>query len=176
MNARSRHDGWRERVFFALCPVYWAQKGRPSSSKSFSCTLCKAWGTHPVNWLPWSHSSRRVGEIAEFRRDISFQLVVAEVQVFQVGEFGGYLAAQLVVVEDQISQVGEVAEFGLDLSSQLVVAEVQVFQAGEVAELGWDRAGQSVVPKAEPFDAAGGVCADAVPFSDWPVAEPVGGG
>ena len=94
----------------------------------------------------------QVGEVAQLRRYLPAQLVLAEVQPFQVGEAAQlqrYLPPQLVPPEVQILQLGEVAQLRRYLPAQLVPLQVQF------------------------GDAAVAVSGDAFPLANRHVAQPV---
>ena len=94
--------------------------------------------SHPLNWFLAEAQPCQAGEVAQLRRYLSAQLVIAEdshSRLARLPNSGGISPAQLVPAEGQPCQVGEVAQLQRYLSAQLVLAEEQHFQVGEVAQL-----------------------------------------
>ena len=103
------------------------------------------------------------------------QVVLADVQISQVeaAQLRRYLPAQLVVVELQSFQVGEAAQLRRYLPAQLVAAEDQPFQIGEADQLRRQLPAQLVVAEAQLYNAPVVVGGDAPPFAERRVAQPV---
>ena len=117
------------------------------------------------------------GEVAQFGRYLTAQLVLVERQELQVGktgQSGRYLAAQLVVAERERFQVGEACQFGGYLSAQLVFMESQRYQVGEVAQFGRQLTAQAIDAEVQFRHTPTGVGGDAAPFAQGLVTQPIG--